>query len=106
MGRIIDLQFNDKNYSIEYNRESIVKLMENYDEKAPTIEIAIKLIQCGLMKNHQHEMPEKEQIVSWLLMLGDDLPKFVEALQESVQEVLKVIESEQKTKNLKWVVRK
>ena len=77
MGRIIDLQFNDKTYSIEYNRESIVKLMANRVENEDTFEMAIRLIQCGLMKNHKNDMPEREVIVGWLLSLGDDLPNFV-----------------------------
>ena len=106
MGRIIDLQFNDKTYSIEYNRESIVRLMANRSDDEDTFESAVKLIQCGLLKNHKNEMPDKEEIVGWLLSLGDDLPNFVRALQESVQAVIEVIQNDQKSKNLKWGVRK
>lgn len=106
MGRIIDLQFNDKTYSIEYNRESIVKLMANRNDDEDTFEMAITLIQCGLMKNHKNDMPEREEIVGWLLALGDDLQDFVKALQESVQAVIEVIQADQKSKNLKWGVRK
>lgn len=106
MGRIIDLQFNDKTYSIEFNRESIIKLMANRSDEDDTFEMAIKLIQCGLMKNHKNEMPDREEIVGWLLSLGDDLANFVSALQESVQAVIEVIKNDQQTKNLKWGVRK
>lgn len=106
MARIIDLQFNDKKYSIEYNRESILKLMANRKDDDDIFDMAIQLIECGLLKNHKNEMPSRDDIVGWLLSMGDDLPKFVEALQESVSEVLEVIQSDQKSKNLKWGVRK
>lgn len=106
MARIIDLEFNDKTYSIEYNRESVIKVMANRKENDDVIDIAINLIECGLLKHHKEEMPNRDDVVAWLLALGEDLPKFVEALQDSVQEVLEVIQSEQKSKNLKWGVRK
>ena len=106
MARIIDLDFNDKTYSIEYNRESVLKLMANRKDGDETFELAIMLIECGLMKHHSKEMPDRETIVSWLLSMGDELPKFVEALQDSVREVLELIQNDQKSKNLKWGVRK
>lgn len=106
MGRIIDLTFNDKTYSIEYNRESVLKVMSNRKDDDDLIDMSISLIQCGLLKNHKDEMPSRDEVIAWLLSLGEDLPKFVEALQESVQEVLNVIQDEQKSKNLKWGVRK
>lgn len=105
MARIIDLQFKDKTYSIEYNRESIVKLMSKRSQDKDTFDLAIDLIECGLMKNHKDETPDREEIIGWLLALGDDLKPFVEALQESVEAVINVIKDDQKSKNLKWVVR-
>ncbi len=106
MARIIDLDFNDKKYSIEYNRIAIVKLMAERDENDDTFDSAVKLIKCGLLKNHEKDMPTDDDIAGWLLSLGDDLQAFVEALQESVQSVLEIIEKDKKAKNLKWGVRK
>lgn len=106
MARIIDLKFNDKTYSIEYNREAVMKIMTTRDEKDDMIEVAIKLIECGLTKHHKNDMPDRDDIVGWLLALGNELPTFVQELQKSVQEVIEVIQSEQKSKNLKWGVRK
>ena len=109
MGRIIDLQFNDKTYSIEYNRESVLKFYASQQaekKEKDTMEVAIALIQCGLMKHHGDELPDRETIISWVLAMGDDLTAFVEELQKCIQEVLEVIQSEQKSKNLKWGVRK
>jgi len=106
MARIIDLEFKDKAYMIEYNRESVIKVMSNRKDDDDTFDIAITLIECGLLKHHKNDMPDREDIVSWLLNMGDDLQKFVEALEDSVKEVLEVIQSDQKSKNLKWGVRK
>ena len=105
MARIIDLEFNDKKYSIEYNRESIVKLM-SVSKNDDLMENAVSLIECGLYKHHKEDMPDRDSIIGWLLVLGDDLKDFVEALQESVEEVLKVIQNDQNSKNVKWGVRK
>lgn len=105
MARIIDLQFKDKTYSIEYNRESIVKLMAKRSQSDDTFDLAINLVECGLMKNHKNDMPDREEIIGWLLAMGDDLKPFVEALQKNVEEVINLIKDDQKSKNLKWVVR-
>lgn len=108
MARIIDLQFNDKTYSIEYNREAVLKLYTlKTDSVEDTMESAINLIYCGLLKHHKNEMPDREVIIEWLLSMGEDIQNFVEELQNCIQEVLNVIENDQKkSKNLKWGVRK
>ena len=84
MARIIDLQFNDKKYSIEYNREAVLKLYTLKDEQEDTMESAINLIYCGLLKHHKEEMPDREVIIGWLLSMGQDTKAFVEELQNCI----------------------
>ena len=106
MARIIDLEFNDKKYSIEYNREAVLKLFSLKKDDDDPMESAINLIYCGLMKHHKDEMPDREVIIEWLLAVGEDIKPFVEELQKCIQEVLEVVQADQKSKNFKWGVRK
>ena len=109
MARIIDLEFKDKKYAVEFNRESVVKLLSKLnDNKNDEIEVAIDLVECGLLKHHRNDMPSREDIVCWLLELGDQLIEFVQALRSCVDEVVSAINEEHnnKSKNFKWGVRK
>ena len=106
MARIIDLQFNDKTYSIEYNRASVLKLFTLKSNDKDEIEGAIDLIYCGLLKHHENDMPDRDEIVGWVLAMGEDIKPFLEELQKSIQKTLELVQSEQKSKNLKWGVRK
>jgi hypothetical protein len=106
MARIIDLQFNDKTYSIEYNREAVLKIFSLKNDENDEMENAINLIYCGLLKHHRNEMPDREVIIEWLLALGEDTHAFISELQQCIQEVLEVVQKDQKSKNLKWGVRK
>lgn len=107
MARKIDLSFNDRKYTIEYNRESVAKFMANMEGKdsESTIDLAVRLIECGLIKNHANEVPDRETIISWLFSLGGELQDFVNALKDCVQDVMNIIEQDTKSKNLKWEVR-
>ena len=79
--------------------------MASRKEDDDTLELAIKLVECGLLKNHKNEMPDREEIIGWLLALGEDLGDFVKALQECVEAVIEVVKNDQKSKNLKWGIR-
>lgn len=99
MGRkVINLSFYDKEYTIEYNRASVLKVISN-ESKEPLDQV-VNLIKCGLIKHHEKEMPSDDEIKGWLLALGDDMQEFANALQEMVQEVLNTFKEDRK--NLKW----
>ena len=104
MARKIKIQFNDRDYFIEYNRESIVKLMSSLQKHKDGLEQAIDLIYYGLLKNHANEMPERDLIIGWAIAMGDQLKPFAEAVKDLVQDVVTIIQSEQKQGNLKWEV--
>lgn len=94
----IELSFYDKNYTIEYNRASIKEFLtfKGKDD----IEQAVALIKCGLIKNHKNDMPKDDEIIGWVLAMGEDIKPFAEALQEMVQDVLNSLKTDRK--NLKW----
>lgn len=104
MARKIKVQFDDKTYILEYNRESIIKLMSSLSDDESEIEQAINIIYYGLWKHHANEMPEKDLIYGWVIAMGSDLKPFVEELQKSIQEILETVKGEQKQGNLKWEV--
>ena len=104
MGRKIKISFNDKDYIIEYNRESVMKLMEKLNEKESDMEHAIEIVYCGLLKHHKDDMPERDVIFGWVLSMGDKAEGFVQALQGCVQEVLDAVKKETESGNLKWEV--
>ncbi len=100
----INIEFNDKKYSIEYNREAIVKMLSSNKNDDSEVEQAVSLIYWGLYKHHKNEMPEREEIYSWLLSMGDQVESFVKALQSSIEDVLTAVGKEQKQGNFKWEV--
>lgn len=104
MARKIKIEFNDKTYVLEYNREAIVKLMGSQKDDDSEIAQAVNVIYYGLYKHHKYDMPDKDDIYGWVIAMGEQLKPFVEALQKSIQEILETVKSEQKQGNLKWEV--
>lgn len=104
MGRKIDIEFNDKTYTIEYNRSVVVKLIRETQKNKDEMETAIDFIQFGLLVHHEKDMPSREDILGWLIVMPDG-DKFVEALQGMVQEVISCIEQDKKKGNFKWEVK-
>lgn len=94
----IELTFNDKEWTIEYNRASIRDFLSI--EPKGNIEQLIALIRGGLKMHHADEMPSDDDIFGWVVSMGDDAKRFGEALREMVQEVLDTLKSDRK--NLKW----
>lgn len=104
MARKIEIEFDEKTYVIEYNRESVVKLMSSQNDDESDVEKAVNIIYYGLYKHHKYNMPDKDIIYGWVMALGKDLETFVKELTTCIEEVLTVIKSEQKSGNLKWGV--
>ena len=95
----IELSFNDKNYVIEYNRASIREFLKHKDDK-DELEQVVTLIRCGLIMHHMNDMPSSDEIFGWVLSMGGDAERFVEALREMIQDTLNVLKADRK--NLKW----
>ena len=95
----IELSFNDKNYTIEYDRASIREFLKHKDE-GDEIEQIINLVKCGLIKHHKNDMPSDDDVFGWVMVMGESVKDFAEALHEMVQDVLDTFKTE--TKNLKW----
>lgn len=106
MSKIIDISFNDKSYVIEYNRETVLKLMEKQSKSdgKDGIEVAYDFIYYGLLKNHKDDMPSKDAILGFLILMNDQ-QGFINAVSECVQEVIQSIEKDKKQGNVKWGVR-
>ena len=105
MARVIDIEFNDRKFTIEYNRKSVVRFM-TMQENDNDLNTAIKLIQCGLLKHHENELPDEDEIFAWVLAMGDDAQAFVSALKECVEEVLNTIKNDKEQSGFKWGARK
>ena len=108
MARIIDLHFNDKDYVIEFTRESVkelFKLKQGVEEK-DAFDGAVELIKIGLLAHHKNDMPDDEVITSWIFALGSDLEAFIKEMRNSIDETINAIKQDQQSKNLKWGVRK
>lgn len=107
MSKQIDIEFNDKKYTIEFNRETVLRLMEKQtkNKSQDGIDTAYDFIYFGLLKNHKDEMPDKDTILGWIVAMGEP-QEFINAISECVQEVITVIESDKKQGNFKWGVRK
>lgn len=108
MGRIIDITFNEKTYSLEFDRYSVLKFMEaqNGEPKAE-ISNAIALVRCGLIKHHSRDLPSEDEIFGWLIAMGEeDLKAFISELNKCIEEVTTALKETKKTGNLKWGVRK
>lgn len=104
MGRKIDLEINGNTFTIEYDRASVYKYIANKeDSETITIEDAVDLVYFGLLKNHEEEMPTKDDIFGWLLGI-EDLTAFYTEVTKSIEEVLTAIEQDKKG-NVKWGVR-
>lgn len=95
----IELSFNDKNYTIEYDRASIREFLKSKDGK-DDIEQIICLVKCGLIKNHKNDMPSDDDIFGWVMAMGENVEAFADALHGMVQDVLDTFKSD--AKNLKW----
>lgn len=98
MARKIELEFYNKKYIIEYNRSAVLNVVSF--EGGNNLETIVNLIKCGLVKNHENDMPTDDDIKGWILALGDDLMPFAEQLKEMVQDVISTFENDRK--NLKW----
>lgn len=106
MGRVIDITFNDKSYALEFDRYAVLKFMELQNSgDSDGVTSAINLVHCGLIKHHSNEMPENDEILGWLLVLGDELEPFTKELSKCVEEVTTALQNT-KSGNLKWGVRK
>lgn len=94
----IELSFYDKKYVIEYNRASVKEfiLTKPKDE----FEQIVLLIKCGLNMHHKKDMPSDDDIIGWVMALGDDVKPFAEALHNLIQGVLDTFQEDRK--NLKW----
>ena len=94
MARKIELEFYDKKYIIEYNRKAVADVVRFKGKD--DIDVVVNLIKCGLSKNHEKDMPSDDEIIGWVMALGDDLTAFAEALKELVQDVLNTFENDRK----------
>ena len=105
MARIIDIEFNDRKYTIEYNRKSVVAFTTMPKNESDAIDVAIKLIRCGLMKHHEKDTPSDDEILGWIMAMGEDAKAFVEALQDAVKDVIETIKADKEQSGFKWGVR-
>lgn len=105
MARVIEIEFNDKTYLIEYNRRAVVKFMTSQSKNNDDFEVAINLIKCGLLKHHEKELPTDDVIFGWVLAMGDDAKNFIKALKECIEEVITTIKADKETSGFKWGVR-
>lgn len=105
MARVIEINFNDKTYLIEYNRRAVLNFMASQTKESDDFASAVKLIKCGLLKHHEKEMPSDDEIFGWVILMGEDAKAFVSALKDSVQEVIEVIKAEKEKSGFKWGVR-
>lgn len=106
MGRKIDIEFNDKTYTIEYNRSNVIKLIREMQKNKEETDMAIDTIYYGLLLHHENDMPSRDDILGWLMVIPEeDSEKFVSTLQELVQEVISCIEKDKKQGNFKWEVK-
>ena len=94
----IELEFNDKKFTIEYDRASVREFLR-VKENISDLDQAVALIKCGLLKHHKDDMPSEEDILGWVMAM-EDLNEFAKALSEMVQDVLSAIKTDRK--NLKW----
>ena len=95
----IELSFNDKNYTIEYDRASIREFLKSKEGK-DEIEQVICLVKCGLLKHHKEDMPSEDDIFGWVMAMGENVESFADTLHEMVQGVLDTFKND--AKNLKW----
>ena len=85
MGRIIKLQFNDKEYKLEFNRKSLLEIADiKFDEKSiqSNYEGLVKLVKSAFMMHH----PEitKDEVESIIASI-EDLSGFIGALSQIIQ---------------------
>ena len=93
------MSFYDRNYIIEFDRASVKEFLKVKDD-GDEIDQVIALIKSGLVKHHKDEMPSDDEIIGWVMAMGEDLKGFAEALQGMVQDVLTALKADRK--NLKW----
>lgn len=107
MGRTLDITIDGKDFTIEYDRESTLQLMEAQEKENSGVGSAIDLLYYGCLKHHRKDMPTREDLA--LLMVSvDDFEGLVKVLTDMVQEVVNAFQknNSEKTKNFKWGVRK
>ena len=126
MGRIIDIQFNDKTYTIEHDRASVyayfgnkLKQLENQDANIEdikneelvkkvmssiTLDDIVDIVYYGLQKHHKDDMPSKDELFGLIVVLPN-LEGFFTEVVNSIKEVLSAIKEDKKG-NATWGVRK
>ena len=103
----IEVKFYDKDYIIEFDRESVKDFFKlkgalNKKEKDPMeqTKLLIALIKCGLIKHHADDIPSDDVVFGWVMAMGKDAPKFMEALRDMVNDVITTVETDRK--NFQW----
>lgn len=105
MARIIDIEFNGKQYTVEYNRIALLMLAQNKVNEDETISSLVNLLHYGLYKHHKNDMPSDDELLD-LLNSVDDLEGFMQVLGECVRETAQAIQdNSNQPKNAKWVAR-
>ena len=110
MGRTIDIELKledgkTKNLTIEYDRETVLQLMEAQNKEQSGVSSAIDILYYGCLKHHRNNMPSREELA--LLMVSvDDFEGLIKMLTEMVQEVVSAFQQTKSQGNSKWVVRK
>ena len=103
----INVEFYDKKYTIEFDRESVKEFFKQKDALTKKAKDPIEmtkqltaLIKCGLIKHHAKEMPSDEDLLGWILAMGEDAKPFMEALIDMVNDIMSTLKSDRK--NFRW----
>ena len=103
----INVEFYDKKYTIEFDRESTKEFFKNKDNFKKNVEDPVEktqqlilLIKCGLAKHHANDMPSDDDVLGWILAMGEDAKPFMEALIDMLNDVLQTVKSDRK--NFHW----
>lgn len=106
MGRIIELEINDKVYTLELSRRTLMSCSDLIEEskKAKTLTenytVFIKLVRAALLKHHP-DITEKE--VETIVDSIDDLEGFSSALNEIIENSVNTLKDNKG--NAHWVVK-
>lgn len=108
MGRIIELSVNEKKYTLEFNRESLLFAYDTIkDFKAENKENAIdqykkvkQLVKCAFLKHHPDITDEE---VSDIIFSIEDLDNFVNAIQQIIESSVDVLKNNKG--NAHWEVK-
>ena len=109
MGRTIDIELvlenKTKTLTIEYDRETVLQLMEAQGKETSGVGSAIDLLYYGCLKHHRKDMPTREEL-ALLIVSVEDAEGLIQILTEMIKEVVDAFQQAKTKGNSKWVERK